>query len=225
MAEAPPRVFDRAQAGGAFQRPPQHLTTDRAEARAPRLEHGAARLELDQLLAAKEVHLLGEGEVQHVRDVVLQHPAQVLVVLRVHRLDVLRRKQQTAANLPGPLLSSLESPSLDGLQARPELTSDNRKASPRMRASNTGKNRPCFPTAMTTLLASMQGMQHMPCRQQVHNVIATSARAGKGRLINAQQAAMDCAPQQARSTIGGSIWKGERLAQATHLMQHLRGGA
>mmetsp|Transcript_33220 Transcript_33220/g.73453 ORF Transcript_33220/g.73453 Transcript_33220/m.73453 type:complete len:280 (-) Transcript_33220:2968-3807(-) len=44
--------------------------------------------QLHNLLAAKEVALSREGEIQHVRDVVLQHPPQVLVVLRVHALNV-----------------------------------------------------------------------------------------------------------------------------------------
>ena len=50
-----------------------------------------ARLEVNEFLLAKVVRFLREGQVQHISDIILQHPDQVLVVLWIHCLDVLRQ--------------------------------------------------------------------------------------------------------------------------------------
>ena len=59
------------------------------------LDAGAIGLQLDHFHSAKVVDLLCERQVQHIIDVVLQHPLQVLVVLRVNCLNVLHRLSST----------------------------------------------------------------------------------------------------------------------------------
>jgi hypothetical protein len=53
------------------------------------LDPGAAGRQLHHAAPPEEVGLLGEGEVQHVGDVVVQHPPQIFEKGGVHGLDVL----------------------------------------------------------------------------------------------------------------------------------------